>query len=69
VVLRVPLESRLMPLNPTAATIPLPLLLACQSWGDPEFRPLPESVDLGGEVLSKEWGVNHQQGFVVLMGG
>ena len=67
--LRVPFESRLLPLNPTAATIPLPLLFAGESCGDPEFRTLPESVVLSGEVLSKEWGVEVQQGFVVLVGG
>ena len=67
--LRVPFESRLLPLNPTAATIPLPLLFAGESCGDPEFRPLPEPVDLSGEVLGEQGGVEDQQGFVVLVGG
>ena len=56
-------------LNPPAATIPLPFLLAGESCGDTQLSPLPESVDLGGEVLGKEGGVEDQQGFVVLVGG
>ena len=56
-------------LNPPAATIPLSLLLALQPLGDAELSAFPESVDFGGEVLGKEWGVEDQQGFVVLVGG
>ena len=68
-VLRVPFESRLLPLNPTAAPIPLPFLFALQPGGDAELGALPEPVDFSCEVFGELGGVDHQQGFVVLMGG
>jgi hypothetical protein len=49
--------------------IPLPLLFAGESCGDAQLSAFPEPIDFGGEVLGKEWGLKHQQGFVVLVGG
>jgi hypothetical protein len=56
-------------LHPTPTTVPLPFLLALQPLGDAQFSPFPEAVDFGGEVLGKQGGIEHQQGFVVLVGG
>jgi integrase len=57
------------PLHPAAATQPLALEFALQAGGKAQLGPLPEPVDFSGEVGGELGGVDHQNGFVVLMGG
>jgi hypothetical protein len=43
--------------------------LACQAWVDAQLCPPPEAIHLTGEVGCQEWGFDHHQHLIVLMGG
>ena len=47
----------------------LPFQLPPDPWRDPQVSPPPHPIDFTAEVLRQLGGMNHQQGFVVGVGG